>query len=484
LSLDPFCAHRVELTEVKVGDLEIKEISRSSLDGLLADGLRAQRRSTSLSLDQRLSVFGSMAEAWGKKLSAGSLGGLMADLAKSTGYSERLMEAEFRLVLSALDPGNLLRNLKSSLGNPEGLERFVEKTQGESMRYMPAGPVFIISSGNSLIPPLIPTTLSLVTGNFTILRPSLSNYRGVMEVLRQVQEIGTPAAKLLSELLVIGYFRHDSPALAEMLCKSRLGVINFWGGEPARTDVCRKVSENPNHPRLVINGPLTGVAIVDKPSADHASAEGLAANIVMYDQQLCSSPTTAIFIGSHSDAVEFAKSTAERLDALGDLSPMPMSEGAVFTLQSARRLLRFRGSTVLSSQNPRNLWTLVVSDGVSVMDEIAASLPDFAPHARRRFLELISVSDEDAAIRLIEFIPLMKAFRGIDKVQTIGLALSAEKAEGIARKLAGAGIYRIVPLNDMSMRSPLEPYDGVAIPSSFTYIVYRRTVGLDLGGSS
>jgi len=234
----------------------------------------------------------------------------------------------------------------------------------------------------------------------------------------------------------------------------------------------------------VINGPLTGVAIVDKSSADRTSAEGLAANIVMYDQQLCSSPTTAIFIGSHGEAVEFAQAAAERLDAPGDLSPLLISDGAAFTLQSARRLLRFRGYTVLSSQNPRNLWTLVVSEGVSVMDDIAASLPDFAPHARRRFLELISVNSEDAAVKLIGSIPSMKAFRGIDKIQTVGLALSAEKAVGIAEKLAEAGVYRIVPLTDMSMRSALEPYDGVAIPSSFTYIVYRRTMGLNLGGPS
>jgi len=482
MSLDPLCAHGVDLVPARAGDLEIREIAAASLERLIEAGITAQRRAASLGLEERLSVFRSLAEAWQRRLSGGSLENLMADLAKSTGYSRRLMEAEFRLVGSALDRGSLLRNLQSSLGDPASLERFVETGPGQYVRHMPAGPVFIISSGNSLIPPLIPTALSLATGNFTILRPSLSNYRGVVEVLRPVQEIGTSAAKLFSELLVIGYFRHDSPALAEMLSRSRLGVINFWGGEPARTEVSRKVSENPHHPRLVINGPLTGVAVVDRDSAGRTAAEGLAANIVMYDQQLCSSPTTAIFIGSHGDAVGFAQSTAEALEAIGGQYPLPMPEGAAYALQSARRLLQFRGATLILSQSPQNLWTLVVSAGRSVMDEVAASLPDFALHARRRFLEIISVEDMDSAVRLIGSIPSMRAFRGIDRVQTVGLALTPDRAGEMAGKLAEAGVYRIVPLVDMSLRSPLEPYDGVAIPSSFTYMAYRRTTGLSLGG--
>lgn len=482
MSLDPLCPHPVELVNARVGDLEVKEIGSASIGGLLEAGLKAQGRAASLGLGERLSVFGALSEAWARRHSGGSLGGLMAELAKNTGYSEGLVDTEFRLVRSALDPGSLLRNLKSSLGNPEGLERFVETAKGEQVRHMPAGPVLIISSGNSLIPPLIPTALSLVTGNFTILRPSLTNYRGVVEVLRQIREIGTPAAGLLSQLLVVGYFRHDSPALAELLSRSRLGVINFWGGEPARTEVSRRVAENPHHPRLVVNGPLTGVAMVDKPSAN-AAARGLAANMVLYNQQLCSSPTTAIFIGSHGEALEFAESTARELDAIGGQFPMPVSDGAAFALQSARRLLRFRGSAVISSQDPGNLWTLVVSDGASAMDDIVASLPEFALHARRRFLEIISVRDEEAAVRLVGSIPSMRAFSGIDRVQTVGLALSEGKAAGVAERLAGAGVYRIVPLDDMSMRSPSEPYDGVAIPSSFTYAVYRRTSALDLGGS-
>lgn len=482
MSLDPLSACQLELTELRVGDLEVKEITASSLDRLLDTGIEVQKRATRLPLEERLSVFGSLAEAWKRKLSQGSLGRLVADLIKSTGYSEKLVESEFMLVSDALDPENIRQNLKSSLGNPEGLVHFVETTEGEYLRYMPAGPVFIISSGNSLIPPLIPTALSLATGNFTLLRPSLSNYCGVREIFKQIFEIDTAAARLLSELLVLGYFGHDSPSLAHLLTKSRVGVINFWGGEPARTEVLRKVSENPHHPRLVINGPLTGVAIIDEASTNSASGDGLAKNMVLYDQQLCSSPTSAIFLGSHGKALEFAKLTAERLDAFGISYPMQMPDGAAYVLQSARRVLQFRGSTVLASQNPKNMWTIVVSDGASVMDEIVTALPEFGLHMRRRFLEIISMGDEESAMALIGSLPLMKAFRGIDKIQTVGIALSAETELKIVERLAEAGVFRIVPLCDMYMRSPSEPYDGIAIPSSFTHAVFMKKTGPNPGG--
>src|SRR5512136_1172444 len=153
MSLDPLSTCQLELTELRLGGLGVKEITVSSLDRLLDNGIKLQKRATRLPLEERLSVFGSLAEAWKRKLSQGSLRGLVADLTKSTGYSEKLVESEFMLVCNALDPENIRQNLKSSLGNPEGLVHFVETTGGEYLRYMPAGPIFIISSGNSLIPP-------------------------------------------------------------------------------------------------------------------------------------------------------------------------------------------------------------------------------------------------------------------------------------------------------------------------------------------
>lgn len=219
---------------------------------------------------------------------------------------------------------------------------------------MPIGPVFIISSGNSLIPPLIPTTFSLATGNFTLLRPSLANYCAVVKVYKLLNELsGTlEAAKPFSEALAISYFAHESPTLKHILLSAPLGLVNFWGGEPGRSAVGKLVSENPHHPRYLVNGPLTGFAIIDEGSADEASARGLAFNMILYDQRLCSSPTMAAFVGSWEGAVKFVERVGRHLDIIGSEYELEVSEDFHYVLQSVRRILQTRGSKVTSRIKP------------------------------------------------------------------------------------------------------------------------------------
>ena len=93
---------------------------------------------------------------------------------------------------------------------------------------------------------------------------------------------------------------------------------------------------------------------------------------------------------------------------------------------------------------------------------------------RRRFLEIVVVDSVEEALEHIKRIPGSPAFKGIDGVQTVGYSISTEEKEKVFEKLASLGIYRIVPLSEMFMRSPIEPYDGVTLLSAFTRIVYRR----------
>ncbi|MEM4736697.1 MAG: hypothetical protein QXD41_02380 [Nitrososphaeria archaeon] len=44
--------------------------------------------------------------------------------------------------------------------------------------------------------------------------------------------------------------------------------------------------------------------------------------------------------------------------------------------------------------------------------------------------------------------------------------------------VAKTGVYRIVPLADMFMRSAIEPYDGTILASAFTNTIYYRNKNL------
>ncbi|MGB9727616.1 MAG: acyl-CoA reductase [Nitrososphaeria archaeon] len=387
---------------------------------------------------------------------------------------------EFSFVPILLDMDNVRKNLEFSFKSIEGLHKFVEVDDGEYYRYVPSGPVFIISSGNSLIPPLIPTILSLVTGNMTILKPSLTNYFGVVRVLgtlSKVSEKSSVAEKMLDALLV-SYFTHDSSTLKFLLGKGEIGVVNFWGGEPARTEVGKLVSGNPYHPRFLVNGPLTGVAVIDEESADDETAWGLAYNIILYDQQLCSSPTSAIFVGSFEKALEFMAKVTVHLDEIGKEYRMLLSEGENIILHGVRRSLQLNGANVVYSKSLENPWTIVVSKENSVLDNIIKYFPQYNICNRKRFIEILVVDDVEKVFDEIEGVPLREAFKGVDKVQTVGLALSQKNLEKVLEKLAKAGVYRIVPLADMFMRSAIEPYDGTILASAFTNTIYYRNRNL------
>ncbi|MEM2930233.1 MAG: acyl-CoA reductase [Thermoproteota archaeon] len=481
LELKPFCSHKHTVVEKTQSHYRILEVSSESLREIISRSSVVQGRLSSLGVQERLGVIGEMGKMWREKLNDGRLEDLKKILARTTGYSEKLIEMEFSLIPMVLNKENIGENLECSPARKiQIFERFVEIKNGESFRIAPAGPVLIISSGNSLLPAIIPSTISLATGNLTIVKPSLSNYLGVVEVFGTLWEIASNSerAKTMRDALIISYFTHDSSSLRHLLGEAELGVVNFWGGEPARTSVMRMISENSHHPKIVINGPLTGCALIDEKSADEKTAEGLARNMILYDQQLCSSPTSGVFIGSWQNALSFTRIVERFLDEIGSEFESDFDDTSLFLTQSARRIFQLKGSHVLSSKNPKNFWTLVLSRGKSLLDEVVNSLPAFNIYTRRRFLEMVVVESVDEALKHISKIPGSTAFKGVDGVQTIGCSMNGN--EEIFEKLVSLGVYRVVPLGDMFMRSPIEPYDGVSLFSAFTKIVYRRDLELSL----
>lgn len=458
------------------GNEEVMEISPSALEELMRLAPSVQAALSSVPIEDRLQVIEQMARLWKDKLDRGELDHLKDEMATSTGYSPSLMETELSFVPAVLGASNIRKNLEASVqGGAEALCRFVEMDETEMFRHVPVGPVLIISSGNSIVPTLIPTVMSLVTGNLTILKPSIANYHGVTEVFKLLSEVTDgPASKAMRDALVVSYFGHDSPSLKAALERSPMGMINFWGAEPARTIVANMVNLNPHHPRFFVNGPFTGMALIEEGVDTLQAADDLALDVVLYDQQLCSSPTSAVFIGSFEEGKMFLRTAGERLDDVGMEFPLPLDQDRMFTLQGARRYIQTEGGTVLSSREPANPWTLVLSKGQSSMKGLAAQFPTFNLFARRRFLEIVVVPDADSAVALLRDLPGHPAFRGIDGVQSVGLAVNESSKKDIVDRLVNAGVHRILPLGDMFMRGAVEPYDGVPMSSLFTRIVYWR----------
>ncbi|MBN1109868.1 MAG: aldehyde dehydrogenase family protein [Methanomassiliicoccales archaeon] len=465
------------------GKEDVLELSSSALEEVVRSAPRVQSLLSSIPIEERLEVIEGMARLWKRKLDAGSLDRLKAEMSSSTGYSPALMDTELSFVPSVLGAQNIRRNLEASVqGGAEALHRFVGMEENEMFRHVPVGPVLIISSGNSIVPTLIPTVVSLVTGNLTILKPSIANYSGVVEVFKLLDDLPAGrAVQAVRDALVISYFAHGSPSLKEVLERLPVGMVNFWGAEPARSIVANMVGVNPHHPRFFVNGPYTGMAFVEEGVDLPQAADDLALDMVLYDQQLCSSPTAAVFIGGHERGKEFLRLAGDRLDRTGMEFPLPVDPDRMFILQGARRYIQTVGGQVLSSKEPRNPWTLVLSKDRSSLEGLPVQFPSLNLFGRRRFLEVIVVPDAERAVELLEALPRHPAFLGIDGVQSVGLAVTSGSRTDLVERLVRAGVHRILPLGDMFMRGAVEPYDGVTMSSLFTRIVYWREGSASLG---
>lgn len=454
-------------------------------EGYLSQAKVIQDELRCIGFRRRVKVLEELGKAWVDRLESHSLEGLKTELARNTGYSRAMIENDLRFVAEVLKRENIEALMNVGLqGGWGSLDDFVEVAPGEYVTNLPAGPVLIIASGNSVVPPLIPTVTSLATNNLTVLRPSLTNYKVIREVFKPLEDLAEAGGdgSVVGRALLITYLAHDSEVLEYLLKKAPVGVINYWGGEPGRTRVCRAVMENPYRPRLYVNGPLTGVAVVDGDSVDEEVSEALAREVLMYDQQLCSSPTISFLIGDYDRAVELAKEVSNRLDVSGALYKLEVSEGWMYGLTTLRKALELHGAKVIRSRNYENPYTVVVSKGGSSFTGLR--LIPLNIHSRRRFLEIVSVPDVKECVKIIRELPRIPGYVGIDGVQTVALwAKDSQRRKEYVRELIKAGVYRVVPLGESYVRTPFEPYDGEFMPRYFTYTTYLREERVSKGCS-
>lgn len=469
-----------ETVPVTLGEVQVEELTEVSIDRFLAGGRAVQAELCKVPLDARLAVLNRLGDIWRARTIDGELREVRSELLQATGYSEANIDLEMSLVPQALDQESLAENIEVSLPGGRGsTERFVPLGRAGEVRHLPAGPVLIIASGNSIVPAVIPTALSLALGNCTIVKPSMANHRALQQVFEPLRGLAyhDQAANLMAQSLAVAYFAHDSPRLHHLLGRGDLGAVNYWGGEPGRSEVMARAASNPHHPRSLSHGPLTGFAMISQEGSDDRAARGLAENMVLYEQQLCSSPTMGAFIGTREEAVALARKVTSHLQEIGARHPTAQSDDIGFIRASSLRIMELCGSTLLRSRDSNNPWSIAVTQGKSALDEALASFPGYGPHVRRRFMELVVVRDIPSAVDVLTGLPRMNAFQGVDKVQTVGLSLSEQQHAEAKEALLATGAYRLVPLDDMFRRDPAEPYDGSPLASLFSYALYHRARG-------
>ncbi|MEM0486848.1 MAG: aldehyde dehydrogenase family protein [Sulfolobales archaeon] len=453
--------------------IAVPEPSEEYLESLLATSRGVAQKLLELGFDRRARVLHSVGKLWREKLESGELDELVRELTKSTGYSVKNIELDLYFVSEVLNEESLRGLFESSLvGGYRSIDSPVEVAPGEFIWNRPMGTVFIIASGNSVVPPVLAASTSILAGNLTILRPSQTNLVAVNKVFELISELastGSFEAGVMGEAAKVLYMSHDSPTLRYLLEEAPVSVVNYWGGEPGRSRVLSMTVRNPHRPRVVINGPLTGVAIVDEESADLETARRLARDVVLYDQQLCSSPTFLLFVGARKPFLEFTKRLAKALDEVGSKFPIELGEGSFYRLHTLRKSLELKGVDVFYSRSAQNPWTLVVSK----LDDAGAVTTEWGAYSRR-VLEVIQVENLEGLSRGLEYVLNKLRKIGIDGIQTASYSVSKDRLASILGILSKYGVYRVVPAGESFLRTPAEPYDGEFIAKYYTYTVYIR----------
>ena len=116
----------------------------------------------------------------------------------------------------------------------------------------------------------------------------------------------------------------------------------------------------------------------------------------------------------------------------------------------------------------KNLISIINSDDQSFFKKTDSTI-NLSIHSRNNFLELINIDSFESAYETVSQITEKVTHDQIKKIQTI-LVFGDKDFWGEAINLAKiVDAYRVIDLNYVLKRHPLEPLDGIHLVEEFTY---------------
>jgi hypothetical protein len=299
--------------------------------------------------------------------------------------------------------------------------------------------------------------LSLLCGNANVVRLSSRRTAVTTLLLRLLDEIlATAPPEMRASLLIVGY-AHDA-AITEILSRAcDLRVI--WGGD-ASVAALRAVPLAPHGRELVFPDRFSWSAVavaayqaLDE-NARHALAEKYFNDLFWFDQLGCASPRVIVWCGKEDRAladdfyrrvVRVAAAKNWRLDSGGSL--LKLTRDYETMIDAPVRAKRdFDGRlTVFALDDFKALGILKKNPcfGGSLLEFFVEDPGALAPYIDRR----------DQTLTQFGF--------------------SREQAEGLAKKLNGGGLDRIVSIGDALSFDAV--WDGYDLPAQLTRLVTVRT---------
>lgn len=337
----------------------------------------------------------------------------------------------------------LLEMLRTDLGGPEALDRFVERAPGVRSRAFGPHLVTHVFAGNvpgvavtSLVRALLVRAASLgkTASGEPLLAPLFA--RALAEEWSD-----------LGDCIATTYWAGGSRRVEDVAFEASDAVV-VYGGRRAADDVRARV---PAHVHLLDHGPRISFAAVgadvlpDENSATRVIA-ACARAVATFDQQGCVSPHLVyVERGAPIPPQDFAERLAAALaDVEAELPRGTLTPAEAAAIHDARGAAEFRaigGADIVVHAGPGTSYTVVY-------DADAA----FEPSCLNRFVRVKPVP------RLEDLADMLLPYR--DVLQSAGVAVSETRMDAVAAALGAAGVTRVASLERLPWPPPAGHHDG------------------------
>ena len=333
---------------------------------------------------------------------------------------------------------------------------------------IPKGLVFVVGSGNTILPVFTSLVLSYICGNITVIQLSSDHSEIIQSFFNKLPFQGRDYVHFTNLQYVD---KSDNECLKDILREFPWDVVNIWGGEEANFYYYKYLAENKNRPDVINMEPLTGVVIIQKKyliSNSNKVVSQMSKSITEMGQQLCSSPTEAYILddteGDYLDdfLINLTLSLENNFEQYDDIDQNYIKLDRMLSYAADN------GSDVFKSKKYGNKIALIKSLNSSVFSKMGPNLT-LSIHERRNFLEFIVVEKLDEIAILINKISQNETHKSVKKIQTIlvfGDDIFAKKIISLAKKVSA---YRVIDHNYVFRRHTMEALDGKHLVSEFTF---------------
>ena len=351
-----------------------------------------------------------------------------AGLAESTGLAPLMIRRGLDDMIRRVQGIGDLLDL--DLGSREALDGFFWRAGGVYSRAWGPGLLTCVFSGNVPGIPAFDMALGLALKSAVLVRPASEEPVFAPLFARSV----AAEDEALGRCLAVTRWGYE-----ETWPYERAGAVLAYGSDQSVAAIRRLV---PAGVRFLGHGHKISFAVVTREACTKETAQQLAYDVTMYDQQGCVSPHMAfVERGGALAPSAFAAAVGSALREYAASMPRrKLTATEALALRGARDEAEFTADALYAS--PGDLaWTVVHSE-----------TPAFLPSPLNRLLRTFAVDDADAVAPLVApYAPYL---------QTVAFAGPTERLLEVAEELGRLGVSRVCPVGRVQQPGPLWRHDG------------------------